>query len=73
MEKTMLDKETMAKHLREMRISKGKSVAQMAEETGLGETALRNYENALRIPRYESMFKIAAYFNTTVDAIFFSP
>lgn len=69
---TMLSKEMMAKHLREMRLAKGKTIAQMSEETGLGETALRNYECGLRIPRYEAMFTIAAYFNSTVDDIFFS-
>jgi transcriptional regulator with XRE-family HTH domain len=69
---TMLDKESIGKHLRELRLAKGKTVAQMSEETGLGETALRNYECGLRIPRYEAMFNLAAYFGTTVDHIFFS-
>ena len=69
---SMLDKETMGKNLRDLRLAKGKTIAQMSEETGLGETALRNYEGGLRIPRYTAMFTIAAYFETTVDAIFFS-
>ena len=68
----MLNKETIGKHLREMRLAKGKTIAQMSEETGLGETALRNYECGLRIPRYEAMFNLAGYFGTTVDHIFFS-
>ena len=68
----MLDKDMIAKHLKDLRLAKGKTVAQVSEETGLGETALRNYECGLRIPRYEAMFTLAEYFDSTVDDIFFS-
>lgn len=68
----MIDKETMAKHLKALRVEKGKTVAEVSLETGIGETALRNYECGLRIPRYVAMFKLAEYYGTSVDMIFFS-
>ena len=68
----MLDKETMGAHLRELRVEKGKTIAQVSDETGLGETALRNYECGIRIPRYTAMFTLAKYYNKSVDSIFFS-
>lgn len=71
MEKLMIDKETMAQRLKDLRIAKGKSVAQVSEDTGIGETALRNYECGIRIPRYTAMFTLANYYGKTVDRIFF--
>ena len=67
----MIDKETMAKRLKELRTAKGKTVAQVSDETGIGETALRNYECGIRIPRYTAMFTLANYYGKTVDRIFF--
>lgn len=67
----MLEKEEMARNLKDLRISKGKTVAQVSEETGIGETALRNYECGLRIPRYVAMFTLAKYYGKSVDTIFF--
>lgn len=67
----MLDKEEMAQHLKDLRIAKGKTVAQVSNETGIGETALRNYECGLRIPRYTAMFTLSKYYGKTVDSIFF--
>ena len=67
----MLDKETMARHLKDLRIEKGKTIAQVSSETGLGETALRNYECGIRIPRYTAMFTLADYYGKTVNSIFF--
>ena len=67
----MLEKEEMAKHLKELRTAKGKTVAQVSSETGIGETALRNYECGIRIPRYTAMFALAKYYGKSVDSIFF--
>lgn len=68
----MLCKDEMAKHLKELRIAKGKTVSQVSDETGIGETALRNYECGLRIPRYTAMFTLASYYGESVDSIFFA-
>lgn len=66
-----IDKETMAKRLRELRMATGKTVAQVSDDTGIGETALRNYECGLRIPRYTAMFTLADYYGQSVDSLFF--
>lgn len=68
----MLDKTAIAQNLRTLRMEKGKTVAQVSSETGLGETALRNYECGIRIPRYIAMFTLADYYGKSVDDIFFS-
>lgn len=67
----MLCKEEMANNLKDLRLAKGKTVAQVSSETGIGETALRNYECGLRIPRYTAMFALAKYYGKSVDSIFF--
>ena len=67
----MLEKEEMAKNLKGLRLAKGKTISEVSVETGIGETALRNYEYGLRIPRYTAMFSLAKYYGKSVDAIFF--
>lgn len=67
----MLEKDMIGKNLRDLRIQLGKTVTQVSNETGIGETALRNYECGLRIPRYTAMFTLAEYYGKSVDAIFF--
>lgn len=66
-----INKEVMGKKIKDMRIGMGKTIAEMSNDTGIGEAALRNYECGLRIPRYTAMFTIADYFGTTVDSLFF--
>ena len=73
MQEMVLSKQTMARRLKDLRAAKGKTIAEVSDETGIGETALRNYECGLRVPRYVAMFKLADYFGTTVDEIFFEP
>lgn len=72
METKMLSKETIGANLKALRKEQGKTIAQVSNETGLGETALRNYECGLRIPRYTAMFTLANYYGKSVDSIFFS-
>ena len=67
----MLEKKEIAQNLKDLRSAKGKTVAQVSAETGIGETALRNYECGLRIPRYTAMFALAMYYGVQVDSIFF--
>lgn len=67
----MIDRETMAQRLKDLRSAKGKSVAEVSKDTGIGETALRNYECGIRIPRYTAMFALANYYGKSVDRIFF--
>ena len=68
----MIDVKTMGHNIKELRLKKGKTIAEVSKETGIGETALRNYECGLRMPRYKAMFRLAAYFDKRVDDIFFA-
>lgn len=72
METKLITKRMMGKNLRDLRISRNKSIADVSHETGLGEAALRNYECGLRIPNYKAMFVLASYYQTSVDRIFFA-
>lgn len=67
------DYKAIGPRLRELRIQRGKTLAEMAEETGIGATALGNYENGVRIPRDETKVVLANYFQMTVRDLFFSP
>lgn len=71
MKTRMLEKKEIAQNLRDLRVSRDKSVAQVSADTGIGATALRNYEYGLRIPNYRAMFTLAEYYHKSVDAIFF--
>lgn len=68
----MLSKKQMGLNLKNLRMSHGKTTAEVSRDTGLGETALRNYECGLRIPRYKAMFILSEYFGKSVDDIFFT-
>lgn len=68
----MTDMKTMGRRLRDLREEAGKTTSEVSIATGIGESALRNYECGMRIPRYKAMFKLAEYYGKTVDYIFFS-
>lgn len=55
--------------LRELRNEKGKTLAEMAQATGLKASAISNYENGIRIPRREAMDILTDYFNVDTDYI----
>lgn len=67
-----IDINVVAQRLKNLRQESGKTITQVSEETGIGRTALANYESGLRIPRDEAKVVIAEYYNRTVDDIFFS-
>lgn len=46
--------------------------ALVAAECGITENAYRNYERGDRIPSDDIKAKLAEYYHTTVDAIFFA-
>ena len=71
MAEKMDNNKKIGERLRTLRQEIGKSAAEVANETGIGESALRNYECGVRIPRYLAMLKLAEYYGKTVDYIFF--
>ena len=68
----LLDNRMIGERLKNLRTEKQKTVSDVSNETGLKESALRNYECGIRIPNYKAMFTLAAYYGTTVDNIFFT-
>lgn len=55
--------------LRKLRKSKGLSQYTLAEQLGLSRGQIGNYEQGSREPDYETLIKIADYFNVSVDYI----
>ena len=49
-----------------------RSLQEVAEDIGLSQSALSMYENGERIPRDEIKIKLASYYQTTVQAIFYA-
>ena len=59
---------TIGEKLRELR---GKKIRKtVAEELGITESSLSNYENNYRIPRDEIKKRIANYYKVSVESIF---
>ena len=67
----MPDNELVAERLKKLRKNKNVSVDEMSKALNISRSAICMYESGNRIPRDEVKIKIAQYFNTTVDEIFF--
>lgn len=65
------DNKAIAHKLKELRLASGKSVAEVSEATGIGSSALRNYECGLRVPKYQAMAALANCYDCSVDSLFF--
>lgn len=53
--------------LKELRIEKGLSQAQLAKETQLGQSAIAYWETGQRIPNAQAVVTLARYFNVSTD------
>ena len=60
----------IGKKLRELRGDIPREEA--AKSLGISISALQMYENGKRVPRDENKTKIAAFYKTSVEALFFS-
>lgn len=60
---------TVGERLRALRGERTR--AQVAQDTGVLETALANYENDYRVPRDEVKIRLAQYYGLTVGELFF--
>lgn len=56
-----------AERLKELRIEKGITQDKLAEETGLSQAALANWENGKRSPSAGAIITLAKYFNVSTD------
>jgi len=66
----ILDKAIIAEKLKTLR--NNRSAQEVADACGISKSALAMYETAERIPRDEIKVKLARFYGTTVEAIFFS-
>ena len=62
----------IGKKLRQLRQESGLSLAKVSNDTGIGRTALQNYEAGIRIPRDEAKAILASYYGKTIDFLFFT-
>ena len=59
--------EEFTKRLKELRLERGLSQIQLAQETGLGKSAIGLWELGQRIPNALAVITLAKYFNVTTD------
>lgn len=65
-----MDKLKIAERLRELRGDK--SQREVAEAVGTTAMAISLYESGERVPRDEIKIRLAKYYKTTVDALFYA-
>jgi len=53
--------------IKDVRIIKGLTQKQVADELGLSVVAIQNYENDRRKPAYDVLIALADYFNVSID------
>ena len=63
----MLSVEKFIERLKELRIEKGISQAQLAKDTGLSQSAIAYWETGQRIPNAHAVIILAKYFNVSTD------
>lgn len=66
----MLNAVVIGKRLKDLRGDKNAS--EVAKAVGISQSALSMYENGERIARDEIKVKLAAYYETTIEAIFYA-
>lgn len=67
-----MNNQKIAKRLRDLRNSKQVSREIVANAIGIAVSTLAMYELGERIPRDEIKIDLARYYDTTVDALFFT-
>lgn len=66
----MIDATAIGKRLVDLRGEKSRQT--VAKDLKISVSALQMYENGKRIPRDEVKVRIAEYYNTSIEAIFFA-
>lgn len=59
----------MAAELRGLRGKKHVSQQEVADAVGVERVTIKNYENGLTVPSYETAWKLADYYGVSLDAI----
>lgn len=66
----MVGTDIIGMRLRKLRGEKSRE--EVSKATGIGVSALTNYECGIRVPRDEAKFILASYYKVSVDDLFFS-
>ena len=56
-----------SERFKELRQEKGLSTKQLGDKLGVKNSTITRWENNLRIPNIESLYKIAVFFNVSSD------
>ena len=62
---------TVAERIKEARLATGKRVEEVANACGITVSAVQMYECGQRVPRDEIKVRMAEFFGTTVQDLFF--
>lgn len=65
-----MDKKIIGERLRKARGEK--TIRQVAQDCGISYSALSMYEIGQRMPKDSVKIKLASYYNTSVEALFFT-
>lgn len=58
------------KKFKQLRLSSGLTQQQLADELGIGRVNYTRYENGTVRPDYETIIKLADYYDITLDELF---
>ena len=61
----------IGKTIKRMRMERGLTIEGLAKEIGTSSSAVNMYECGMRIPRDEIKIRIAEFFGTPIESIFF--
>ncbi|MBQ7227635.1 MAG: helix-turn-helix transcriptional regulator [Clostridia bacterium] len=61
--------EKFIERIKELRIDRGLSQAELAKETGLSQSAIAYWETGQRIPNAQAIIILSRYFKVTTDYI----
>lgn len=66
-----MNPKTVGDKLRACRTKMGKSMEEVSSDLGISQSAISMYEHGDRVPRDEIKIKLATYYKTSVQALFF--
>lgn len=72
MDDCKIDSKLIGERLLELRTKAGKTGEEVCKVCGISRSALTMYETGERIPRDEIKVKLARFYNTNVESIFFT-
>lgn len=67
-----MDKNKIGERLRELRIEKGETIAEVAKSCDTAPSTIAMYESGERTPRDEIKIRLAKHFKKSINTIFFT-